>query len=197
MSREHHRPCWELWEQLLLRDCSALHWEEAWTQNCTQRQLHLYSSPPTICRELNLENLSKEQKIEMDAFNSFHSSSLKLKITCSLFLPRFSLKVKVCNWWCPTVSDRMRLFKSSSKEILDFITHQRHIASFSWKFIFLCQCWTFLAHWWGLSKLGFTGTCRVCWQVALRKAWITGALQQMWKAWTAPAQLSGKEAMLQ
>lgn len=77
----------------------------------------------------------------MDAFSSFHSSSLKLKITCSLFLQWFSPKAEICNCWYPTVSDRMRLFNSSSKEIRCFISHKRHVVFCSWKFILLCKCY--------------------------------------------------------
>lgn len=100
----------------------------------------------------------------MDAFNSFHSSSLKLKITCSLFLRCFSLRAEICNWRYPPVSDRMSLFNSSSKEILYFITHQRHVVFCLWKFILLCKCYRNealnipgpLVE--SQSKLGFTGT---------------------------------------
>jgi len=37
----------------------------------------------------------------MNAFNSFHRFSLKLKITCLLLLRWFSLTAEICNWWYP------------------------------------------------------------------------------------------------
>lgn len=135
----------------------------------------------------------------MDAFNSFHSSSLKLKITCSLFLRCFSLRAEICNWRYPPVSDRMSLFNSSSKEILYFITHQRHVVFCSWKFIFLCKCYRNKA-------LNIPGPLVESEQTGIYWYFsgcddnlLSGkpGLQQMWKAWTTPAQLSGKEGMLQ
>lgn len=46
-------------------------------------------------------DLEKRNALQMNAFSSFHRFSLKLKITCLLFLWWFSLASEICIWLYP------------------------------------------------------------------------------------------------